>query len=162
MPSGLPICALRASGRSISGKGSTGWRSPQTTEPGVTIERLQTADGQPWTPGQRAYDKQTGRVAQVGLTHEAQASGWPTPDTGMGPHGQRGVSTHGNHQSANDLLATARASGPPSSGSPAATVRRGQLNPALPRWLMGFPRTWCIAAISAHRKLKASKRAKRA
>jgi hypothetical protein len=32
-------------------------------------------------PGQRAYDKHTERLAQVGLTHEAQAvlAGWPTP-----------------------------------------------------------------------------------
>ena len=57
------------------------WRTPATTEPGVTLERLETADGQPWTPGQRAYDKQTGRVAQVGLTHEVLATdhSGPTP-----------------------------------------------------------------------------------
>ena len=60
-----------------------GWRSPATTEPGVSLDRLVTKDGEPWTPGQRAYDKITGRLAQVGLTHEAQAAmpiaGWPTP-----------------------------------------------------------------------------------
>jgi hypothetical protein len=50
-----------------------GWRSPATTEPGVTLERLVDSKGNPWMPGQRAYDKHTGRLAQVGLTHEAQA-----------------------------------------------------------------------------------------
>ena len=50
-----------------------GWRSPATTEPGVTLERLVDSKGEPWMPGQRAYDKHTGRLAQVGLTHEAQA-----------------------------------------------------------------------------------------
>ena len=31
---------------------------------------------------------------------------------------------------------------------------RGSLNPALPRWLMGFPVEWCQAAVAASRKLK--------
>lgn len=102
IPSGPPIFALRARARSekdglcvairslgresssdhpTSDNGFTGWRSPATTEPGVSLERLQDANGDPWMPGQRAYDKITGRLAQVGLTHEAQAAltGWPTP-----------------------------------------------------------------------------------
>jgi hypothetical protein len=62
----------------------TGWRSPATSEPGVSLDRLVDSEGNPWTPGQRAYDKITGRLAQVGLTHEAQAAipltGWPTPN----------------------------------------------------------------------------------
>ena len=37
--------------------------------------------------------------------------GWPTPDTGEGPHGPRGVSTKNVHQSARDLQAAARIAG---------------------------------------------------
>lgn len=37
------------------------------------------------------------------------------------------------------------------SGSPVATGKRGQLNPALSRWLQGYPVTWCQAAIRAQR-----------
>jgi hypothetical protein len=62
----------------------TGWRSPATSEPGVSLDRLVDSEGNPWTPGQRAYDKITGRLAQVGLTHEAQAaigSAYPSPQT---------------------------------------------------------------------------------
>jgi len=83
-PAGESISRLARWTPPTSASGSTGllqtWRTPATTEPGVTLERLETADGQPWTPGQRAYDKHTGRVAQIGLTHEVLAT-WPTPDT---------------------------------------------------------------------------------
>ena len=41
-----------------------------------------------------------------------------------------------------------------STSSPAGTEKRGALNPAHSRWLMGFPVTWCQAAIRAYRKLK--------
>ena len=40
---------------------------PAGQEPGVRAERLQTKNGEPAKVGQRAYDKGTGRLAQVGL-----------------------------------------------------------------------------------------------
>lgn len=77
-PAGASISRLAPSTRRTSGSDCIGWRTPATQEPGVSIERLRTLTGEPWTPGQRAYDVLTGRVCQIGLTHEVQAS-WPTP-----------------------------------------------------------------------------------
>jgi len=60
-----------------SGTGSGYWRSPSAQEPGITNERLITKDGEAAKPGQRAYDKDTGRLCQVGLTQQVKM--WPTP-----------------------------------------------------------------------------------
>jgi hypothetical protein len=57
------------------------WRNVSNQEPGVSVERLVDKDGNPWKPGQRAYDKITGRLAQVGLTQELKAV-WSTPTHG--------------------------------------------------------------------------------
>src|SRR3990167_10908585 len=47
------------------------WRTPNSQEPGITAERL---NGE---LGHRMYDKETGRLAQVGLTQQVQL--WQTP-----------------------------------------------------------------------------------
>ena len=52
--------------------------TPTAQEPGITTERLVTKDGQPAKIGERAYDKDTGRLAQVGLSQQVQML-LPTP-----------------------------------------------------------------------------------
>jgi hypothetical protein len=42
-----------------------------------------------------------------------------------------------------------QASGPPATGSPAPMAKRGQLNPAHSRWLMGYPPAWDVCAATA-------------
>ena len=44
--------------------------TPTAQEPGITNERLVTKDGQPARIGERAYDRETGRLAQVGLSQQ--------------------------------------------------------------------------------------------
>lgn len=57
------------------------WRSPNAHPSGIKTERLVvTKDGDPWVPGQRAYDKETGRHAQVSLEQEAIATSGEMPN----------------------------------------------------------------------------------
>ncbi|MEN2747102.1 hypothetical protein [Sphingomonas sp. T9W2] len=61
------------------------WRTPAVADPGITLDRLHTVDGSDWTPGQRAYDAETGRMAQTGLTQQAEQ--WSTPRASDGEKG---------------------------------------------------------------------------
>ena len=80
LPSGVPICRLRASAHRTSANGFSGWRSPAAQEAGILLDRLVTKDGEPWTPGQRAYDRETGRLCETGLVQQTLSAGWPTPN----------------------------------------------------------------------------------
>lgn len=56
------------------------WRTPSASEPGVSAERLVPTPG--GTPGgmNRHYDRETGRLAQIGLEQQVKLRAmWPTP-----------------------------------------------------------------------------------
>ncbi len=53
------------------------WKTPSAQEPGVSGARLVNADGTQWTGGQRAYDLETGRLAQTGIGQ--MVDNWQTP-----------------------------------------------------------------------------------
>jgi hypothetical protein len=89
------------------------------------------------------------------LGRQAHLSAWTTPQahdvTGRSKsqkakHGTK----HGCACLVNDALGTI------SSGSPAQTEKRGQLNPAFSRWLMGYPAEWDDCAPTATRSSRRS------
>jgi hypothetical protein len=105
----------------------------------------------------------------------AQQAGWPTP-VDNDSKGSTHCYSQGNHDKpVLKLPGTAKltgwsteegpvrltASGQILTGSSAGMDAGGQLNPAHSRWLQALPKSWCEAAIRAHRSMPTS-RAKRA
>ena len=136
-------------------------RTPSAQEPGIMVERLQTKDGQPMKIGERAYDKKTGRLAQVGLTQQiamlptpqqrdykgpqgrayrqgamdlpAQIQMLPTPSTGDVNRSRGGLEYHKRILEGNHTRQVATVVG---------TNPGLKLQPNFVAWMMGYPQNW--------------------
>lgn len=168
MQSGVPICALRALARRISASDFTGWRTPTA---GDAIRGVEN------NPKDRNSKAGTGS-----LNNEAALAGWCSPtaqdhsrgdkppretDTGI-PLSQQAAMVSGwatptgrDHKDGSNVtgveennLLGRQVHGAITNSVTSQTEKRGALNPALSRWLQGYPVTWCQAAIRAFRKFK--------
>ena len=138
-PAGRPICALRASGHHTSGKGCTGWLSPQAADSkrvdGGTVPTLPAAvQLMGWhtpkgTDGTKGGPNQTGET----LVQDVMLTGWATPRAIYGEHSGMSDAKHLTGQAG-----ASTSSSPAETTAPAASV----LNPAMARWLQGFPANW--------------------
>jgi hypothetical protein len=176
MPSGPPICALRASARRTSGSGFIGWPTP--TCPVITNGHQ--AGNNRYVTGcvkaligwstPKASDCQGGRTTETeggGNAHldrqaRMQLLGWATPRAR--DYKNNGVSIARAAKGVADSLdlqcklVCRNGTEGPSPLSARMDTGAPPLNPAHSRWLMGYPSAWDDCGVTAMQSIRTSRR----
>jgi hypothetical protein len=178
-PSGLLIYALRALAHRTSDSGFGGWLTPSASDdasgnPGARMQIMlpaqaklagwTTASSRDWKDsGSDIAPRSDGTERFDQLPRQANLAGWPTPTAqdhsrgGLPPRPQdTGIPLSQMVAIAGPARFTAY--GEMLTGSSAGMESGGQLNPAHPRWLMGYPPGWCDCAVTATQSSRRSER----
>src|SRR5262245_17022814 len=155
-PAGRPYYQLAASARRISGIEFGSWPTPMAGTPahkgyneaGNNDSSRRTVDLASWPTTTKEDGRSSARHGYMltgnqgtTLLDAARMATWPTPrlhDAERGGQAKRatGETRHGSNLQDFAML------GQILNGSSVQTGKRGQLNPAHSRWLMGFPAGW--------------------
>jgi hypothetical protein len=143
MPSGPPICALRASGRRTSDSGCTGWPTARSTD---GDKGIRTDEG--------AYREANRRTNGADLNVAVSFAGWPTATSRDWKDGAECENVPDN------ALLGRVVHGAEADPSSCETERPAgyRLNPSFSRWLMGFPDEWDSCGATAMRLCRKSPR----
>jgi hypothetical protein len=171
MQSGPPICALRASVRRTSGKGSTGWPTPQTFDASNDAKpRPLRYKGNAPSEAGNTRNPDTPGSYRGDLKDYVALVGWVTPSSrdwkdspGMS---FESTNSDGTKRSRLDLLPRQVYGLLPPFNAQTAPPDVYRLNPRFSLWLMGFPIEWArcgeqVTLSSRRSQRNSSKRTKK-
>lgn len=149
-PAGRPYWAHTASARRTSGSGSTGWPTPQK------------GDGDRGGQAKRAIEnrhaKRMNDYALLAGWSSPRANKWGFPDSHGSKEAPAGWPTPQALSFDKSHQPGMNAGMAKTIGFLASTEKRGALNPAFSRWLMGFPPEWDDCAVTAMQSFPKSRR----
>lgn len=170
-PLGFPILAQRASGRRTSDSDYGSWPTPKVAtgdyqytngDHDRKILNLQgVAKLAIWptpmagTPAQKGYNE-AGNNDSSRKTVDLCSWATPTSRDGRSEYGTPEMMARRQARTEGKPLSK-QALGTIATGSPAPMEKRGQLNPAHSRWLMGYPAEWDACAPTATRSSRKSR-----
>ncbi len=153
-PAGRPYCQLVASARLISDSDCGSWPTPCANEDNKSPEahlamklRMGERDG--------TGSKRTAITSLQVMAKTVWAT--PTARDGRSEYGSQEMMMRRQNRPQGKPLSK-QAIGVIVNGSPASTEKRGQLNPAHSRWLMGYPGEWDACVPMATRLSRKSQR----
>lgn len=165
--SGWPTCQARDhKGASLNQKDNntrplnevallTGWPTPSSQgSAGETSEDLERV-------GNKWRNKNTGRILQTNLATDVKMlAGWGTPSCmdGLPIRSDEALARAKEKAGCCNVKDQIPTSGLTVTSSNAATEKRGALNPAFSRWLMGFPAEWDSCGATAMQSCRKSQR----
>lgn len=157
-------------GRSISRLRASALRTSDN-EPTSVLSGWPTAAARDWKDTgnlEASMMRKDGKSRLDTVPRVASLTGWGTPmsSSPTSTHCYSGKNPDGTNKIALKLPGEAKligpmrltASGMMLTGSDAEMENGGRLNPALPRWLMGFPQEWCDCAVTVMQSTRTKQR----